>query len=366
MKQTPLHKIHLDLGAKIVHFAGWEMPLSYTGVTDEHRCVRNAAGLFDVSHMGRFELSGEGADALLSLITPVAIDPLPKGGAQYAMLLNAEGGIIDDIYIYKKGENDYLIIVNASNRLKALRWIKKQRTGNSPKIQDLTEETALIALQGPKSWDILSQIIPSRKKEIPLRRFIELESPTAAPGAKLLIARTGYTGEKGYEIVMPAENAQDIWRAIMAAGESFGIKAAGLGARDTLRLELGYPLYGHEMDEETTPIEADLTRFVDFEKDFIGKEKLVEQQEKGFPRKLVGFELLDQGVPREGLLIYSEQKEIGKVTSGNYSPSLRKGIGMAYIDRNYSEEGTELLIDIRGKGALAVIVKKPFYRKKAR
>ncbi len=363
MKQTPLYDIHLELGAKIVHFAGWKMPLSYTGVTDEHRCVRTAAGLFDVSHMGRFELSGEGADALLSLMTPVALDRLPRGAAQYAMLLNDEGGIIDDIYLYKKGENDYLVIVNASNRLKVLRWIKKQRSENLPKIQDITEETALIALQGPKSWQILSQIIPSRKKEIPLRRFIEIDSP-AAKDAKLLIARTGYTGEKGYEIVVPAQNAADIWQAIMTAGADFGIKAAGLGARDTLRLELGYPLYGHEMDEKTTPIEANLSRFVDFEKDFIGKEKLVAQQEKGFPRELVGFELLDRGVPREGLLIYSEQKEIGTVTSGNYSPSLRKGIGMAYIDRRYSEEGSELLIDIRGKGALAVIVKTPFYRKK--
>lgn len=362
MKRTTLYETHVKHQAKIVHFAGWEMPLSYTGVTDEHRTVRRAAGLFDVSHMGRLELSGEGTDIFLGRLTPGPVDQLQRGGAQYSMLLNQEGGMIDDIYIYKKKADHYLVIVNASNHAKDSRWIKNQLPAKGPEINDITDKTALIALQGPKSWDILTRILPSRKKEIPLRRFIEVEA-LPAKGVQLLIARTGYTGEKGYELVIPLENAQAIWQGLIEAGSSFGIKPAGLGARDTLRLEMGYPLYGHEMNDQTTPIEADLAGFIDFEKDFIGKDKLLAQQEKGIKQKLVGFELLSRGVPREGFLVYSEQKEIGKVTSGNYAPSLRKGIGMAYVDTNYSEEGTEILVDIRGKGAIALVVKKPFYRR---
>ncbi len=360
MKRTPLFEIHQKLQAKIVPFAGWEMPLSYSGVTDEHRSVRHAAGLFDVSHMGRFAVFGEGADDYMEKITPGPIHALKKGGAQYSMLLNEQGGIIDDIYIYKKGSNDYLVIVNASNRAKDLRWIKQHRAKNGPQIEDQSEQTALIALQGPRSWDILSKALPL-KEEIPLRKFIAASTEN---GVSLLVARTGYTGEKGYELVVPADAAETLWQALMTAGAPFEIKPAGLGARDTLRLEMGYPLYGHEMDEHTTPLEADLARFIDFNKDFIGKEALIAQQNKGIARKLVGFELLSRGVPREGLLVYSEQKEIGKVTSGNHSPSLRKGIGMAHVDSHFCEEGTEILIDIRGKGAMAVIVKTPFYKRK--
>ncbi|MFQ5596785.1 MAG: glycine cleavage system aminomethyltransferase GcvT [Nitrospiria bacterium] len=363
MKRTPLYKTHLEHQAKMVHFAGWEMPLSYTGATDEHRTVRNTAGLFDVSHMGRIEILGEGSDAFLSKLTPAPLDHLQRGAAQYSMLLNHEGGIIDDIYIYKKQDDRYLIIVNASNHAKDLRWITQQRTAEGPAIHDISDQTALMALQGPKSWDILQQVIPPRKKEIPLRKFIEIDT-SLTEGAKLLIARTGYTGERGYELVVPAENARNVWVALMQAGQPSGMKPAGLGARDTLRLEMGYPLYGNEMNEQTTPLEADLERFIDFEKTFVGKDALLNRKTQGHARRLVGFELLSKGVPREGFLVYSEQKEVGKVTSGNYAPSLRKGIGMAYVDINYSEEGSEILIDIRGKGVMAVVVKRPFYRKK--
>lgn len=363
MKRTALYECHLKQNAKMVHFAGWDMPLSYSGVTDEHRAVRRTAGLFDVSHMGRLELSGIGTDAFLDKLTPGPIHHLKKGHAQYSMLLNDEGGIIDDIYIYKKGSDRYLVIVNASNRKKDLRWIKQQLPKSGPRVEDRTEETALIALQGPKSWEILKRVLPPNIEEIPLRTFIEVDAKIGGTPT-LLIARTGYTGEKGYELVSPAVSAPTLWEALLSAGAPFEIKAAGLGARDTLRLEMGYPLYGHEMDENTTPIEANLARFVDFKKDFIGKERLLVQQEKGIEKQLIGFELLSGGVPREGFLVYSEQKEIGKVCSGNHSPSLRKGIGMAYVDTHFCEEGTELLIDIRGKGAMAVVVKPPFYSRK--
>lgn len=363
MKRTSLFEVHQGHGAKIVPFAGWEMPLSYSGVTDEHSTVRHAAGLFDVSHMGRFDLSGSGAGAFLDKMIPSALLKLTHGGALYSMFLNEDGGIIDDIYIYKKGVNHYLIIVNAANREKDMRWLKQHLPEKYVQLEDRTEDTALLALQGPRSWDILQGMMPFFKTEIALRKFVEVELVPGL-GVKVLIARTGYTGERGYEIVIPAENAVAVWQALMEAGGGLGLKPIGLGARDTLRLEMAYPLYGHEMDEKSTPVEASLSQFVDFEKEFIGKNRLVEQKEQGVPQKLVGFELLLRGIPRAGHLIYSDQKEVGRVTSGNYSPSLKKGIGMAYVDLHFSEFGSEILVDIRGKASPAVIVKKPFYRKK--
>jgi aminomethyltransferase len=363
MNKTGLYDLHVKAGAKMVPFSGWEMPLSYSGVTDEHQTVRRAVGLFDISHMGRFELSGKGAEAYLERITPGPVSKIHRGGAQYSMLLNAEGGILDDIYIYKRGVDRFFVIVNAANREKDFKWMKSHLPAEGPILKDVSSETALLALQGPKSWEVLVQIIPFGKSEIPLRNFVEMEL-VPARGAKALIARTGYTGEKGYELVIPADVAETVWNALMEAGKQEGIKPVGLGARDTLRLEMGYPLYGHDMDEKTTPMDADLERFIDFEKEFIGKEKLVRQKEEGLQKKLIGFELLVGGVPREGHLIYSDQKEIGKVASGNFSPTLKKGIGMAYVDRRYSEEGSEILVDIRGKAAAALIVKKPFYKKK--
>ncbi len=363
MKRTPLYEVHVEAGAKLVPFSGWEMPLSYSGVTDEHSAVRNAAGLFDVSHMGRFEFSGVGTEAFLDYMTPAALKKMPRGGALYSMLLNEAGGIIDDIYLYKRGVDRYLMIVNAANRAKALKWLTKHLTKDGVMLEDVTEETALLALQGPKSRDILQRIMPFSKTEIALRKFTEVEL-VPVRGAKVLIARTGYTGEKGYEMVIPAEHAIAVWQALMEAGREFMLKPAGLGARDTLRLEMGYPLYGQEMDENTTPVEASLVQFVDFDKDFIGKAPLLEQKARGVSRKLLGFELMVRGIPRAGHLIYSDQKEVGKVTSGNYAPSLKKGIGMGYVDVAYSEPGSELLVDIRGKAAAALVVKKPFYRKK--
>jgi aminomethyltransferase len=362
-KKIRLYDLHVRLGAKIVPFAGWEMPLSYSSVTEEHQTVRTAVGLFDISHMGRFELSGKGAEAILEYVTPGPIHKIQRGGAQYSMLLNPDGGIIDDIYIYKRGVDRFFIIVNAANREKDFQWMAGQLPESGPTLKDVSDETALLALQGPRSWEVLVQIIPFGKREIGLRSFIETEL-VPVRGSKALIARTGYTGEKGYELVIPADVAEHVWDALMEGGKEVGIKPVGLGARDTLRLEMGYPLYGHDMDETTTPLEADLGRFIDFEKDFMGKEALLRRKERGLTKKLIGFELLVGGVPREGYLIYSDQKEIGKVASGNFSPTLRKGIGMGYVDIRYSEEGSEILIDIRGKSAPAVIVKKPFYKKK--
>lgn len=362
MKRTPLYETHVKSGAKIVPFAGWQMPLSYSGVTDEHQTVRTAVGLFDISHMGRFELSGKGAEASLERLTPGPAHKMQRGSAQYSMLLNENGGILDDIYLYKRGVDKFFVIVNAANLDKDFKWMVSHLPAGV-EVKDVSGETVLLALQGPRSWEVLVQIIPFGKTEIALRNFIETEL-VPARGAKALIARTGYTGEKGYELVLPAEAAETVWKALLEAGKPERIKPVGLGARDTLRLEMGYPLYGHDMNEETTPLEADLEHFIDFEKDFIGKEALLRQREKGLQRKLIGFELLTGGVPREGHTIYSDQKIIGKVASGNFSPSLRKGIGMGYVDVRYSEVGSEILIDIRGNATPAVIVKRPFYKKK--
>jgi len=364
MKRSPLYKTHLRQGAKIVPFADWEMPLSYSGVIDEHRAVREAVGLFDVGHMGRFELFGPGSEAFLDRLTPGPIRCLSPGGAQYSMLLRPDGGILDDIYLYKKEQDRYLLIVNASNRTKDFQWILGQKPPEIT-LKDITEETALMALQGPKSWEVLRRILPPQAQTLRLRSFMEAKAP-ALPGGRLLIGRTGYTGERGYELLLSNAQAEALWQALMRAGAAFGIKAAGLGARDTLRLEMGYPLYGHEMDERTTPLEAGLGAFVDFGKDFIGRKNLERQRETGLKRKQIAFELLALGVPREGCRIFAAQKEVGKVSSGNYAPSLKKGIGMGYVESVYSGLGSKLFIDIRGKRRPAIIVKKPFYRKKNR
>ncbi|HET6371068.1 MAG TPA: glycine cleavage system aminomethyltransferase GcvT, partial [Nitrospiria bacterium] len=302
MKRTPLYEAHVKLSAKIVPFSGFEMPLSYTGVTDEHHAVRSAVGLFDISHMGRFEIEGKGAEAYLERVTTGPVRKIVRGGAQYGMLLKPSGGIIDDIYLYRRGTNTFTMIVNAANREKDFNWLNVAIKGESASdvaLTDRTEETALLALQGPKSWEVLLKIIPFGEKEISLRHFIEVEM-IPVRGYKGLIARTGYTGEKGYELLIPAPSAPPLWEAILEAGKPEGIKPIGLGARDTLRLEMGYMLYGHDINEETTPVEADLLRFIDLEKEFIGKETLLQKKKDGTPRRFVGFELAAGGVPREG------------------------------------------------------------------
>jgi aminomethyltransferase len=368
MNRTVLYETHRALGAKMVPFSGWEMPLSYAGgVPEEHRVVRTTVGLFDITHMGRFELSGPGAEAYLDQITPGPVCRLPKGGAQYTLLLNEAGGILDDIYIYKRGSDRYFIIVNAANRKKDFAWMTRHLPATEVTLRDVSDTTALFALQGPKSWELLVQLLPFGKSEIPLRHFIETERVPAWGDIDIgigigLIGRTGYTGERGYEIVVPVEAAEAVWNALMTAGQPFGIQPIGLGARDTLRLEMGYPLYGHDMTEATLPSAADLIRFVDMGKAFIGKEALEKDLKPS--QILIGFQLLAEGIPREGCLIALEQKTIGRVTSGNFSPTLRKGIGMGYIDARYAEEGTELFIDVRGRAIAAVIVKRPFYSKK--
>ncbi len=364
IQKTTLYDLHLASGAKMVPFSGWEMPLSYIGVPEEHRTVRTAVGLFDISHMGRFELAGVGAAAALDFITPGPLENLRPGGAQYSMLLNEAGGIIDDIYIYRRGVDRFFIIVNAANRAKDFAWMSSRlptgaASAAGPTLTDISGETGLIACQGPKSWEVLAQILPAGLAEIPLRQFIETDI-TPVPGVKILVARTGYTGEKGYELVVPADAAGAVWRALADAGKAVGIQPIGLGARDTLRLEMGYLLYGHDMTETTSPVAADLSRFIDWNKAFIGKAAV----DRAPSARLIGFDLPEGGIPRESCAILSDAKQVGIVTSGNFSPMLRRGIGMGYVHADHADVGRAITIDIRGRATAAIIVPRPFYSKK--
>jgi len=363
IKRTALYDIHVGLSAKLVPFSGYEMPLSYFGVPEEHRAVRTAVGLFDISHMGRFDIDGKGAEGFLDLITTGPVRKIARGGAQYGLILKSDAGILDDIYLYRRGPQAYTMIVNAGTREKDLAWMKSKLSASAVALVDRTEETGLLALQGPKAGEVLARVLPAGKQEIQLRHFIETEVPVTG-GCKALIARTGYTGERGYELLVPTPYLVPLWNALMEAGKADAIRPVGLGARDTLRLEMGYMLYGHDISEETTPVEADLMQFVALDKEFVGKDALVRRLQEGPKRRFAGFELLSGGIPREGHPIYSNGKQIGQVTSGNYSPTLRKGIGMGYMDTLYAQEGSEVFIDIRGKVTPALIVKRPFYKKK--
>lgn len=361
MKRTVLYEAHKALNAQFVEFAGWEMPVSYSGVLEEHKAVRTTAGLFDVSHMGRIQVDGQGAKGFLQRLSTADIDTLRAGQACYTLFCNNDGGVIDDLIIYKLKRASFIVCVNAANRDKCLNWINANSKGvHNITIVDLGDSIAQIAIQGPKSLEILQDLTDVDLAPVRLKNFVE----GRLGGMDAYIARTGFTGERGYEIFLPAMIAPGIWDAILKKGEESGIKPAGLGCRDTLRLEMGYPLYGNDMDDTTTPLEASLDRAVDFDKgDFMGREAILRKRDKGLERKLVGFELLQKGVPRHGCRIYSNGKTLGVVTSGNFSPTLKKGIGMGFVLPQYSAPGTEILIDIRGKAAVAAVVELPFYKK---
>jgi aminomethyltransferase len=369
MKRTVLYESHKALGAKLVEFAGWEMPLSYTGVLEEHEAVRTAGGLFDVSHMGRIVVRGGNSRAFLDWIVPSDVGKLRPGAALYTVFCNESGGILDDLFVYKRSRSEFLLCVNASNREKCLRWMNASKDRFHVEVEDQSDLMAQIALQGPESLNLLQQMldlnVPERVKgeleTLPVRSF--LECPFR--GMDALIARTGFSGERGYELFIPYLIAPGLWDSLLAIGKDKGIRPAGLGARDTLRLEMGYLLYGSDMDEQTLPWECGLDRVIDLEKgDFIGREVLQRKKAEGIKRKLVGFEILQKGIPRHGCRIFSEGKAIGVVTSGNFSPSLRRGIGLGYLEPAFSDVGSEILIDVRGKAVPAVVVDLPIYKKK--
>jgi aminomethyltransferase len=363
MKRTPLHHAHSTAGAKLVDFAGWDMPIQYSGVVDEYQAVRTRAGLFDVSHMGRISLTGPGSTAFLQRVTTNDLSKLAIGQSHYSMVCNERGGIKDDIFIYAVGPDEFLVCVNASNREKIVGWMQRHVTSTEHcRVDDRSDELAQLALQGPASRDVLSELSIDPLSTLKPRHVLQAK----LLGESTLVARTGYTGELGYELYHPARSVHRLWDRLMEVGRPKGLKPAGLGARDLLRLEMGYLLYGNDIDEDTTPLEAGAGWIVQLNKDeFIGRTALMRQHTIGLTRRLVALELLEQGVPRHGCSILgtSAGEAVGAVTSGNFSPLLKKGIALGYVPPALSAPGTRLHIDIRGKLLSAAVVKAPFYKK---
>ncbi|MFH1857867.1 MAG: glycine cleavage system aminomethyltransferase GcvT [Candidatus Omnitrophota bacterium] len=354
-KQTPLYAAHLRLGARMTVFGGYWMPLQYTGVIDEHLTVRQRAGLFDLSHMGEFRVSGPAAEAFLSKVLTGDVAGMRNGSALYTLLCNEDGVILDDLILYRTGGDQFLLAVNASNIRKDYEWIASHRTGENVRCEDVSEATSLIALQGPLAESIL--------KKTPYRSAAELKRNAHQILERTVVARTGYTGEDGFELYTESQQAVSLWKTLFEAGKDAGLKPIGLGARDTLRLEAKLPLYGHDITEETTPYEAGLGWAVSLhKKNFVGKEALSRQHDTEPQKLLVGFEMMEQGIPRNGCPIWKD-KVIGKVTSGTYGPSLRKNIGLGYVEKHFSNVGTELFVEIRGRKLRAQIVKTPFYKR---
>lgn len=360
MKKTPLAETHEKLGARMVDFAGWYMPVQYLGLREEHNNVRTNVGLFDVSHMGEVRVKGPKALETLEWLTTNDVTKLNDGEAQYSLLPNDQGGLVDDIIVYclKKNE-DYLVCVNASNKDKDFGWMVKHNKG-----ADLTDESdswGQIAIQGPKALELCDRIFGFKISEMP-----SFTIKTAQfQNYKIMVATTGYTGEKGCEVFVEAAGTVPLWNDLLEKGKDLGVMPIGLGARDTLRTEMKYSLYGHEIDDTTNPYEAGLGWVIKpAKKDFMGKNLIVGKKESGLTRNLVGFKMLDKGIPRQGYALFSfDNKEIGKVTSGTHSPTLDEPIGIAYVDVGLAKEGSEFLLDIRGRKAKAVVVKTPFVQK---
>lgn len=359
MKNITLHKLHEELGAKMVPFAGFNMPVQYEGINMEHETVRNGVGVFDVSHMGEFLVEGENALALVQKVTSNDAAALQIGDAQYSCMPNATGGIVDDLIVYRVKEQTYLLVVNASNIEKDWNWIKEHNTFGA-QMKNLSDNYSLLAIQGPKALDAIQPLTSVDLKAIPFYKF---KVGDFAGIEHVIISATGYTGSGGVEIYCKNEEVEQIWNKVFEAGKPFGIKPIGLAARDTLRLEMGYCLYGNDIDDSTSPIEAGLGWITKFTKEFVNSAALKTQKEVGVSRKLVAFELQEMGVPRHDYEIVNKDGEIiGKVSSGTMSPSLKKGIGMGYVLINESKPGNTIYIQIRQKAVPATVVKLPFYK----
>lgn len=358
MKKTALYDAHLDLDAKIIDFGGWEMPVQYSSIIEEHKAVRNQAGIFDVSHMGEILISGKQSKELVQRLITNDAAKLTKGQVVYTPMCYEDGGIVDDLLVYRLDLDKFLLVVNASNTTKDLRWVNKNaELFEDVKVEDRTNFYALIALQGPISREIINPLLEDDISDLKFYNFINTE----IAGMEAIVSRTGYTGELGFEIYLDSGNAVDVWGALMEEGKDKGLKPAGLGARDTLRLEKALCLYGNDIDETTNPLEAGLGWTVKFDKDgFNGKEKLKQIKEEGIQKKLVGFIMSERGIPRHGYKILIDNEVVGEVTSGSYSPTLDENIGMAYIDKDYAKKDTEIQIQIRKREVKARIVETPF------
>lgn len=360
MKSIALHDKHVELGAKMVPFAGYEMPVQYTGVKDEHVTVREKVGMFDVSHMGEFFVKGTGALDLLQFVTTNDVSKLVPGKVQYTCLPNGRGGIVDDLLIYCIAADEFMLVVNASNIDKDWDWINSKNTFGA-KLENRSDEYSLFAVQGPATNEALQSLTDLNLSEMGYYTF-GLGQFAGVPD--VFVSATGYTGAGGFEIYVPNADASKVWDAIMAAGADQGIKPIGLAARDTLRLEMGFCLYGNDIDDTTSPLEAGLGWITKFTKEFVDKEFLANQKEAGITKRLVGFEMIDRGIPRKDYVIAdADGNNIGRVTSGTQSPSLDKAIGLGYVDVDFKKSDTEIFIQVRNKSLKAQVVKLPFIKK---
>jgi aminomethyltransferase len=374
LKRTPLFAAHQRLGGKLIEFGGWEMPVHYSGIVDEHLAVRKAAGIFDISHMGEICVSGPSAAAFLNHILTNDVRKLAAGQGQYSLMCNERGGVVDDLYVYRLRDDDYLLIVNASRIAADWDWVQEQYENGAVKgeirIRDCSDEYAAVAIQGPRVVEFMNDLVVGgsiggtfvtkatdlTKNELGVFVF---------EAATIYVARTGYTGEDGFEIISPAENIEAIWNKALAVGHKGCLQPAGLGARDTLRTEVCYPLYGHELDENTTPIEAGVGFFVALDKgEFVGRSVLAEQKTNGTKKKLAAFKMAEKSAPpRPHYPIWRDGTKLGEAVSGTQSPSLNVGIGLGYVPTEAAKPGTRIEIEIRGKRAAAEVVPKPIYRK---
>jgi aminomethyltransferase len=368
LTHTPLYDWHVAREAKVVDFAGWAMPVQYASIVAEHTATRTAAGMFDISHMGRFRFRGAGAAAFLDRIVTRRVSDLPRGGIRYSLVVNEEGGILDDVLVYHL-ENAYRVsawwmVVNAGNRRRIAAWIGEHLSGDDVSFADLTADTAMIAVQGPRAIDIAQ---PLTGVDLVPRKYYTgaTSSMGASESADGIVSRTGYTGEDGCELILPASMAVSMWERLLAAGASRGLVAAGLGARDTLRLEAGMPLYGHELSESLNPWQAGLAFAVDLQgREFLGSAALAKLRERADLPTLVGLELQGKRVPRQHYPVLDGGQRIGEITSGTYSPTLDRPIAMAYVRPDRAAAGNELAVDIRGRAEPARVVKLPFYKRK--
>jgi aminomethyltransferase len=360
MKNTALRYIHESLGAKMVPFAGYNMPVQYEGVTAEHETVRNGVGVFDVSHMGEFLLEGKNALALIQKVTSNDASVLTDGRAQYSCLPNENGGIVDDLIVYKFNDEKYLLVVNASNIEKDWNWISSHNTVGAS-MKNLSDDYSLLAIQGPKAVEAMQSLTTVNLAAI---KYYHFEVAPFAGIENVIISATGYTGSGGFEIYCKNSEVEQVWNKVFEAGAAFGIKPIGLAARDTLRLEMGFCLYGNDINDTTSPLEAGLGWITKFTKEFTNSENLKAQKEAGVTKKLVGFELIERGIPRHDYeIVDANGNNIGIVTSGTMAPSLGKGIGMGYVKSEFATEGTEIYIQIRNNRVKSKVVKMPFYKK---
>lgn len=361
LKRTALTDTHTALGAKMVPFAGYLMPVQYSGLMEEHQCVRSNVGVFDVSHMGEFWITGPNAFSLIQYITSNDVSKLYDGKVQYSCLPNGKGGIVDDLLVYRKDAETYLLVVNAGNIAKDWEWISKHNERFGATMRDASAETSLLAVQGPNATAVLQKLTDL---DLASMEYYTFQIGTFAGVENIVVSATGYTGAGGFEIYFPNEVAEHMWKAIFDAGKDHDILPIGLGARDTLRLEMGFCLYGNDIDDTTSPLEAGLGWITKFAKEFIDGEYLKEQKAAGLQRKLVGIELVDKGIPRHGYEITNATGAvIGVVTSGTQSPSLGKAIGLGYVPTSMSALGSEIFISVRGKQLKAVVTGIPFYKK---